>query len=78
MIIDFSEKYEPLFELLENKYPEVEIVLISGGRDSGKTFGVGCFVGIATSSMIAMMFLQKSSFAILNLLLLKLWMRSLM
>jgi phage terminase large subunit len=27
----------------------VDTVLMSGGRDSGKTFGLGCFVGVATS-----------------------------
>ena len=49
-MIRFSEKYEPLFYLLDakkefengnEKYKEeagVDIVLISGGRDSGKTF----------------------------------------
>lgn len=43
----FSEKYAPLFELLDGNHPEVEIVLISGGRDSGKTFAAGCFIGVA-------------------------------
>jgi phage terminase large subunit len=46
--ITFSDKYTPLFELLTNEYPEVDTVLVSGGRDSGKTFCLGCFVGIAT------------------------------
>lgn len=46
-MISFSEKYEPLFYLLEKEYPQVDTVLISGGRDSGKTFAVGCFVGTA-------------------------------
>lgn len=45
--IEFSDKYNPLFDLLEGEYPEVDIVLISGGRDSGKTFTGGCFVGTA-------------------------------
>jgi len=45
--IYFSDKYTPLFELLEKQYPEVDTVLVSGGRDSGKTFGIGCFVGTA-------------------------------
>lgn len=43
----FSEKYAPLFELLDGQHPKVEIVLISGGRDSGKTFAAGCFIGVA-------------------------------
>lgn len=46
-MISFSEKYEPLFYLLEKEHPQVDTVLISGGRDSGKTFAVGCFVGTA-------------------------------
>ena len=45
-MIKFSEKYEPLFELLDGKHERVEVVLISGGRDSGKTFTAGCFVGV--------------------------------
>lgn len=48
-MISFSEKYESLFFLLENEFPEVDTVLISGGRDSGKTFAVGCFVGTASN-----------------------------
>lgn len=47
-MISFSEKYEPLFFLLEKEYPQVDTVLISGGRDSGKTFAVGCLVGTAS------------------------------
>lgn len=46
-MIKFSEKYEPLFQLLNGAYPKVDTVLVSGGRDSGKTFAVGCLVGIA-------------------------------
>lgn len=47
--IKFSEKYNPLFELLDGKFPEVDIVLISGGRDSGKTFAATCFLPIAAA-----------------------------
>lgn len=47
-MIKFSPKYKPLFQLLKNKYPQVDTVLVSGGRDSGKTFGIGCFVGTAS------------------------------
>jgi len=34
MSIHFSDKYQPLFELLEDTpaYKDIEIVLISGGR----------------------------------------------
>lgn len=46
-MIKFSEKYEPLFQLLNGAYSKVDTVLVSGGRDSGKTFAVGCLVGIA-------------------------------
>ena len=70
MDVKFSDKYEPLFDLLEakdiiqsnefkelsqtdqdyyNKLSEVDTVLMSGGRDSGKTFGLGCFTGIAAA-----------------------------
>ena len=48
-MITFSEKYHPLFELLNGIYPEVDTVLISGGRDSGKTFAVTCFVPLAAA-----------------------------
>lgn len=59
-IITFSDKYEPLFDLLqawdrkhESEYfrqlSEVHTVLVSGGRDSGKTFGVGMFNAIAVA-----------------------------
>lgn len=48
-MITFSEKYHPLFELLNGIYPQVDTVLVSGGRDSGKSFAVTCFVPIAAS-----------------------------
>lgn len=35
--IIFSDKYKPLFDLLEGKYPDVDTVVITGGR--------GCFYG---------------------------------
>lgn len=50
--VTFSDKYKPLFYLLNEDDPvlkKVDTVLISGGRDSGKTFGLGCFVGVAAS-----------------------------
>ena len=52
MNIDFSDKYEPLFEVLEKNnlaLKKVDTILISGGRDSGKTFALGCFSSIASS-----------------------------
>lgn len=62
MDVVFSDKYTPLFELLiareelkkdpTNEYwqklTKVDTVLISGGRDSGKTFSVSCWTGLAS------------------------------
>jgi len=43
MPIKFSKKYQPLFKLLENdNYKEVDIVILTGGRSSAKSFGVAC------------------------------------
>jgi phage terminase large subunit len=61
--VEFSDKYKPLFDLLRareevesgSKDPyfialsKVDTVLVSGGRDSGKTFGLGCFSAVAAS-----------------------------
>lgn len=47
--IKFSDKYDPLFRLLDGYFPEVDIVLISGGRDSGKTFATTCFLPTAAA-----------------------------
>ena len=70
MKLEFSEKYNPLFDILiakkvvespdffdlkketriyYTKLYYVDTILISGGRDSGKTFAVGCMAGVATS-----------------------------
>ena len=49
MSIKFSKKYNPLFQLLTGKLPNVDTVLISGGRDSGKSFALSTFVGVATA-----------------------------
>lgn len=47
MEIDFSYKFQPLFELLDNNaYPEVDIVIITGGRGSEKSFAVSTFSAI--------------------------------
>lgn len=48
-MIQFSEKYYPLFEILDGAHKQVDTVLISGGRDSGKTFVTTCFVPIAAA-----------------------------
>lgn len=45
--LNFSPKYLPLFNLLNDENPDVDIVLISGGRDSGKTFAITSFLPIA-------------------------------
>jgi phage terminase large subunit len=43
MEIKFSKKYQPLFKLLDNNnYKEVDIVIVTGGRSSAKSFGVAC------------------------------------
>lgn len=42
--IEFCYKFQPLFELLEpNNYPEVDTVIMTGGRGSFKSFTVSCF-----------------------------------
>jgi len=44
MEIDFSYKFQPLFELLNpNNYPEVDTVIITGGRGSAKSYAVSTF-----------------------------------
>ncbi len=35
-----SKKYKPFFEVLKGKHPEVHTVIVTGGRDSGKSFGI--------------------------------------
>lgn len=63
MNVEFSDKYQPLFELLEakkqlennpnseywQKLSKVDTVCISGGRDSGKSFASSTFDVIAAS-----------------------------
>lgn len=39
--INLSEKYEPLFELLSGVYKDVDTVVVTGGRNSQKSFAVG-------------------------------------
>ena len=38
-----SKKYKPLFQLLHGKHENVDTVIMTGGRYSGKSFGVGTF-----------------------------------
>lgn len=38
-----SKKYKPLFQLLHDNHKEVDTVIMTGGRFSGKSFGVGLF-----------------------------------
>lgn len=51
--ITFSEVYEPLFKVLtawedgNEELSKVDTILISGGRDSGKSFALSCFNVIA-------------------------------
>lgn len=45
--IIFSKKYKPLFELLSGKHPEVDTIVITGGRGSAKSFNVAVFSLIA-------------------------------
>lgn len=43
--IEISHKFEPLFELLnDDAYPEVDTVVLTGGRASGKSFDVALLV----------------------------------
>lgn len=47
MELELSEKYEPLFRLLYGDYPEVDTVVVTGGRFSQKSFAVGTFACVA-------------------------------
>jgi len=33
-----SRKYKPLFEVVQGKHPQVDTIVLTGGRDSGKSF----------------------------------------
>jgi len=51
--IQISHKFEPLFELLEdNNYPEVDTVILTGGRGSSKSFNVSVLslIGVVEKS----------------------------
>ena len=45
--IELSEKYQPLFELLQGRHPEVDTVIITGGRYSLKSYTVSIFANTA-------------------------------
>ena len=47
MKIKFSKKYKPLFDILRGKHPEVDTILLTGGRGSAKSFVISCFSLIA-------------------------------
>lgn len=47
MELELSHKYEPLFRLLNGEFPQVDTVLITGGRFSQKSFGVGTWTCVA-------------------------------
>ena len=49
MTIAFSDKYQLLFEILEGKHPEVDTVLMYGGRESGKSHAESVFIPIAVN-----------------------------
>lgn len=46
MEIKLSERYEPLFRLLNGDYPDVDLVIITGGRNSQKSFATALFACI--------------------------------
>ncbi|QQV90481.1 terminase large subunit [Olleya phage Harreka_1] len=43
MKIKFSKKYKPLFDILAGKHPEVDTIIVTGGRGSAKSFVISCF-----------------------------------
>lgn len=47
MELELSVKYQPLFEILTGKHPQVDTVVITGGRNSQKSFAVGTWSCIA-------------------------------
>jgi len=47
MQIKFSKKYKVLFEILQGNHPEVDTVIITGGRGSAKSFVISVFSLIA-------------------------------
>lgn len=47
MELELSLKYEPLFLWLEGGYPDVDTIIITGGRNSQKSYAVGVFACVA-------------------------------
>ncbi|MCY7291337.1 MAG: phage terminase large subunit [Ferruginibacter sp.] len=47
MNIKFSNKYKVLFEIMSGKYPEVDTVILTGGRGSAKSFVISVLALIA-------------------------------
>ena len=47
MKIKFSKKYKPLFDILQGKNPEVDTIIITGGRGSAKSYVISVFSLIA-------------------------------
>jgi len=45
--LEFSEKFQPLFKLLQGKYPDVDTVIMTGGRYSLKSYTVSIFANTA-------------------------------
>lgn len=45
--LHISDKFQPLFELLTGKYPEVDTVILTGGRYSLKSYTVSIFANTA-------------------------------
>jgi PBSX family phage terminase large subunit len=45
--LEFSEKFSPLFELLQGKHQEVDTVIMTGGRYSLKSYTVSIFANTA-------------------------------
>jgi len=43
MAIKYSKKYKPLFELLTGLHPEVDTVILTGGRGSAKSHAISTF-----------------------------------
>ena len=48
--IDLSDKYLPFMEVLDGQHPQVDTIIVTGGRDSGKSFGVSLIACEAAST----------------------------
>lgn len=45
--IELSEKFEPLYKLLDGDYKDVDLVIVTGGRLGSKSYGVSTFIAEA-------------------------------